>query len=54
MPAVELVQMIEPPPAAPLVERLLQRLVVAHVGLAGDDAPVKRLDLLDRCLTSCS
>jgi hypothetical protein len=31
----------------PVVNRRLQRVVVAHVGLRGDDAPVQRLDLLD-------
>jgi hypothetical protein len=30
------------------VDRLLERAQVAHVGLAGDDPPVKRLDRLDR------
>jgi hypothetical protein len=32
----------------PVVERRLQPAVVPHVGLAGDDAAVERLDLLDR------
>jgi hypothetical protein len=31
-----------------LVERRLDRVVVPDVGLGGHDAPVKRLDLLDR------
>ena len=34
----------------PVVERRLQRVVVADVDLGGDDAPVERLDLLDRLL----
>ena len=37
-----------PSSATPVVDRGLERVVVAHVGLAGDDPPVERLDLLDR------
>ena len=35
-------------PGDPIVERRLEPVVVADVGLAGDDAAVEGLDLLDR------
>ena len=37
-----------PSRATPVVERRLQRVVVADVDLGGDDAPAERLDLVDR------
>ena len=50
MPALASTMSTGPSCATPASNACLHRLSVAHVGLGGDDAPVERLDLLDRLL----